>query len=61
VVTERIISRKVIDVTPSSVVQYIPNSNNGFTIGGITLSFDPHRNKRGKCYANWTTGGTDCY
>ena len=61
VVTERIISRKVIDVTPSNVVQYIPNSNNGFTIGGITLSFDPHRNKRGKCYANWTTGGTDCY
>tara|TARA_X000001316_G_C909551_1_gene25239 strand:- start:165 stop:815 length:651 start_codon:yes stop_codon:yes gene_type:complete len=61
VVTERIISRKVIDVTPSNVVQYIPNSNTGFTIGGITLTFDPHRNKRGKCYANWTTGGTDCY
>ena len=61
VVTERIISRKVIDVTPSNVVQYIPNSNNGFTIGGITLTFDPHRNKRGKCYANWQTGGTDCY
>ena len=61
VVTERIISRKVIDVTPSNVVQYIPNSNQGFTIGGITLSFDPHRNKRGKCYANWQTGGTDCY
>lgn len=61
VVTERIISRKVIDVTPSSVVQYIPNRNSGITIGGITLTFDPHRNKRGKCYANWTTGGTDCY
>jgi len=61
VVTERIISRKVIDVTPSNVVQYIPNSNQGFTIGGITLTFDPHRNKRGKCYANWQTGGTDCY
>ena len=61
VVTERIISRKVIDATPSNVVQYIPNSNQGFTIGGITLSFDPHRNKRGKCYANWQTGGTDCY
>ena len=61
VVTERIISRKVIDVTPSSVVQYIPNRNNGITIGSVTLSFDPHRAKRGKCYANWTTGGTDCY
>lgn len=61
VVTERIISRKVIDVTPSSVVQYIPNRNQGFTIGGITLSFsNPHR-KAGKCYANWQTGGTDCY
>ena len=59
--TTRIISRKVIDVTPSNVVQYIPNSNKGFTIGGITFTFDPHRNKRGKCYANWTTGGTDCY
>ena len=61
VVTERIISRKVIDVTPSSVVQYIPNSNQGFTIGGMTISFgNPHR-KAGKCYANWQTGGTDCY
>jgi len=61
VVTERIISRKVIDVTPNSVVQYIPNRNQGFTIGGITLSFsNPHR-KAGKCYANWQTGGTDCY
>jgi len=61
VVTERIISRKVIDVTPSSVVQYIPNRNSGITIGSVTVSFDPHRAKRGKCYANWTTGGTDCY
>jgi hypothetical protein len=61
VVTERIISRKIVDVTPSTVVQYIPNRNKGITIGGITLTFDPHSNKRGKCYANWQTGGTDCY
>jgi len=61
VVTERIISRKIIDVTPTSVVQYIPNRSQGFTIGGITISFgNPHR-KAGKCYANWQTGGTDCY
>ena len=59
--TERIISRKIIDVTPAPVVQYIPNSSQGFTIGGITVSFaNPHR-KAGKCYANWQTGGTDCY
>ena len=61
VVTERIISRKIIDVTPAPVVQYIPNSSQGFTIGGMTISFgNPHR-KAGKCYANWQTGGTDCY
>ena len=61
VVTERIISRKVIDVTPNSVVQYIPNRSQGFTLGGITVSFsNPHR-KAGECYANWQTGGTDCY
>ena len=61
IVTERIISRKIIDVTPAPVVQYIPNRSQGFTIGGITISFgNPHR-KAGKCYANWQTGGTDCY
>ena len=61
IITERIISRKIIDVTPAPVVQYIPNRSQGFTIGGITISFgNPHR-KAGKCYANWQTGGTDCY
>ena len=64
--TTRVISTKVIDVTPVTSYnghhyQYIPKSMNSFSIGGITLTFDPHRNKRGKCYANWTTGGTDCY
>ena len=59
--TTRVISRKIIDVTPAPVVQYIPNRSQGFTIGGITISFaNPHR-RAGKCYANWTTGGTDCY
>ena len=59
--TTRVISRKIIDVTPAPVVQYIPNRSQGFTIGGVTISFaNPHR-RAGKCYANWTTGGTDCY
>jgi len=59
--TTTIISRKIIDVTPAPVVQYIPNRSQGFTIGGMTISFgNPHR-KAGKCYANWQTGGTDCY
>lgn len=66
VVTERIISRKVIDVTPVTTYnghyyRYIPKSMNTFSIGGVTVTFDSHRTKRGKCYANWTTGGTDCY
>jgi len=59
--TTTVISRKIIDVTPAPVVQYIPNRSQGFTIGGVTISFaNPHR-RAGKCYANWTTGGTDCY
>ena len=32
--TERIISRKIIDVTPAPVVQYIPNSMNIFYYWG---------------------------
>ena len=64
--TTRVISRKVIDVTPVTTYnghnyRYIPKSMNTFSIGGITVTFDSHRTKRGKCYANWTTGGTDCY
>ena len=64
--TTRVISRKVIDVTPVTSYnghhyQYIPKSMNTFSIGSITVTFDPHRTKRGNCYANWTTGGTDCY
>jgi hypothetical protein len=64
--TTRVISRKVIDVTPVTSYnghhyQYIPKSMNTFSIGSITVTFDPNRAKRGNCYANWTTGGTDCY
>jgi len=58
VVTERIISTEVIDTTPNSVV-YLPNKS--INIGGLIIGFDPHAHKRGKCYANWNTGGTDCY
>ena len=64
--TTRVISRKIIDVTPVTTYnghhyRYIPKSMNTFSIGSITVTFDPHNAKRGNCYANWTTGGTDCY
>jgi len=61
VVTERIISRKIIDTGPSYVVQ--SNNNQGLIqslLGSITVGFGSSR-QSGKCYANWTTGGTDCY
>ena len=47
--TTRVISRKVIDVTPVTSYnghhyQYIPKSMNTFSIGSITVTFDfPHR------------------
>ena len=55
-----VITEKVIDTTPNTVV-YLPHNSRNITIGGFTIGFDPHANKRGKCYANWNTGGTDCY
>ena len=30
-----------------------------FDVGNMTVSFK--RRDRGKCYANWNTGGVDCY
>jgi hypothetical protein len=60
VVTERIISRKVIDTTHSPVIQYIPNGST-ITVGGFTIGFSGKTRERGKCYANWKTGGKDCY
>jgi len=57
---ETITETKVIDNSQSSVV-YLPKSSRNITIGGITIGFDPYASKRGKCYANWKTGGTDCY
>ena len=59
VVTERIISSKVIDSTPETVVQYIPDRKT-INIGGFTIGFNGYK-EPGKCYANWQTGGTDCY
>jgi len=59
VVTERIISSEVVDNTPNSVVQYIPNGNT-ISIGGFTIGFNGYK-QPGKCYSNWRTGGTDCY
>ena len=39
------------------------NNNQGLIqslLGSITVGFGSSR-QSGKCYANWTTGGTDCY
>jgi hypothetical protein len=55
-----IITEKVIDTRVSNEVLYIPQGKR-VTIGSVTIGFDPHAHKRGKCYANWNTGGTDCY
>ena len=60
VVTERVISRKVIDTTQAPVIQYIPNRSKTINIGGFTIGFNNGK-QPGKCYANWNTGGTDCY
>lgn len=54
-----VITEKVIDSTPSSVIQYIPNRKT-ITIGGFTIGFNGYK-EPGKCYANWKNGGTDCY
>lgn len=60
VVTERVISRKLVDSSTNNVVSYIPSNKKTITIGGFTIGFADGRTP-GKCYANWTTGGTDCY
>lgn len=60
VVTERVISRKLVDSSTNNVVSYIPSSKKTITIGGLTIGFADGRTP-GKCYANWATGGTDCY
>ena len=59
VVTERVISRKIVDRSTDNVVQYIPDRKT-INIGGFTIGFN-HGREPGKCYANWHTGGTDCY
>ena len=56
-----VITEKVIDSTPTSVVYLQHPNNKGFHLGGFTITFDPNRHKKGKCYANWETGGVDCY
>ena len=60
VVTERVISTKVIDTTPNTVV-YLPHNSRNITVGGFTIGFDPHANKRGKCYRDMNLGRLDCY
>lgn len=60
VVTERIISRKVIDNTHNNSVLYIPRQHSTFSAGGVTIGFSNGK-QSSSCYANWKTGGTDCY
>jgi hypothetical protein len=55
-----VITEKVIDTTQAPVIQYIPNRNKTINIGGLTIGFNNGK-QPGKCYANWNTGGTDCY
>ena len=55
-----VITEKVIDTTQSPVIHYIPNRNKTINIGGVTIGFNNGK-QPGKCYANWNTGGTDCY
>jgi len=55
-----VITEKVIDTTQAPVIQYIPNRNKTINIGGFTFGFNNGK-QPGKCYANWNTGGTDCY
>jgi len=55
-----VITEKVIDTTQAPVIQYIPNRNKTINIGGFTIGFNNGK-QPGKCYANWNTGGTDCY
>ena len=55
-----VITEKVIDTTQAPVIQYIPNRNKTINIGGVTIGFNNGK-QPGKCYANWNTGGTDCY
>ena len=59
VVTERIISRKIVDRSTNNVVQYIPDRKT-INIGGFTIGFN-HGREPGSCYYNWSTDGTDCY
>ena len=60
VVPERVIYRKLVDSSTNNVVSYIPISKKTITIGGFTIGLADGRTP-GKCYANWATGGTDCY
>ena len=57
--TETVISRKIVDRSTNNVVQYIPDRKT-INIGGFTIGFNGYK-EPGKCYANWQTGGTDCY
>ena len=35
------------------------NLLSNFSLGNVTIKIN--NSKRGKCFANWSTGGKDCY
>ena len=65
VVTERVVYSEPIYQQPkrnfvSTIIGTVLDVGfNTVNAGNVTATFKIR--KRGKCYANWTTGGTDCY
>ena len=46
-------------IWPGSITGSGIQTSRPFNVGNMTVSFK--RRDRGKCYANWDTGGVDCY
>lgn len=64
IVTERIVYSEPTYHYPqsnivSTIVGSLFNNYNTVNVGNISATFKIRQ--KGKCYANWTTGGTDCY
>ena len=64
VVTERVVYSEPTYHYPqsnivSTIVGSLFNNYNTVNVGNISATFKIRQ--KGKCYANWETGGTDCY
>ena len=64
-----VLSTQVVEVQ-KVIPRYEPIQNHGsnnilgnllsnFSLGNVTIKIN--NSKRGKCFANWSTGGKDCY